>query len=265
MDHRRTFNLAADSFDHPALSFWNRYGKRTIEISDIQKAMRVLDVCCGSGASAIPAAEAVGKAGYVLGLDISENLIKLAKDKARIQKLEQLHFLHADFESFEIPTQPFDSVICVFGIFFLPNMESAIQKMWKAVKPGGTLTLTIWGTKSFEPVESLFWRAYFQVHPDFEKPSYPWEKITTKESLKELMVYQGLTNVRTLEEAGTHPIPTAQDWWKILQGSGFRSALDSLSPKRLKMLEGKMNEQFNLKNIKEMNADVVYGIATKIA
>lgn len=52
-----TFNSAADYFDAPALSFWNRFGQNTIDRIQLQPGAEVLDICCGSGASAIPAAE----------------------------------------------------------------------------------------------------------------------------------------------------------------------------------------------------------------
>jgi ubiquinone/menaquinone biosynthesis C-methylase UbiE len=69
-----TFNSAADYFDAPALSFWNRFGQRTIDPIQIQPGSRVLDVCCGSGASAIPAAIKVGNTGSVLAVDLAESL-----------------------------------------------------------------------------------------------------------------------------------------------------------------------------------------------
>jgi ubiquinone/menaquinone biosynthesis C-methylase UbiE len=50
------FNSAADYFDAPAMSFWGRFGQRTIEHLQLQPGNKVLDVCCGSGASTIPAA-----------------------------------------------------------------------------------------------------------------------------------------------------------------------------------------------------------------
>ena len=55
-----TYNAAADFYDHPTNTFWERYGRRTIERLLLAPGTRVLDVCCGSGASAIPAAQAVG-------------------------------------------------------------------------------------------------------------------------------------------------------------------------------------------------------------
>lgn len=73
-----TYNAAADFFDHPANTFWERYGRRTIERLNLTAGERVLDVCCGSGASAIPAAQAVGPTGSVTGVDLAENLLELA-------------------------------------------------------------------------------------------------------------------------------------------------------------------------------------------
>ena len=55
-----TYNAAADHFDDGPLAFWDRYGRKTIERLRLKPGSIVLDVGCGSGASAIPAAKAVG-------------------------------------------------------------------------------------------------------------------------------------------------------------------------------------------------------------
>jgi ubiquinone/menaquinone biosynthesis C-methylase UbiE len=74
-----TYNAAADFYDHPVNAFWNRYGRRTVTRLVLAPGARVLDVCCGSGASALPAAEAVGPGGSVLGVDLAERLLELAR------------------------------------------------------------------------------------------------------------------------------------------------------------------------------------------
>ena len=55
----KTYNAAADNFDAEPLAFWDRYGRRTVERMQLRSGAHVLDVCCGSGASALPAAQAV--------------------------------------------------------------------------------------------------------------------------------------------------------------------------------------------------------------
>ena len=61
-----TYNAAADHFDDGPLAFWDRYGRETIERLQLKPGSIVLDVGCGSGASAIPAAKAVGPHGRVI-------------------------------------------------------------------------------------------------------------------------------------------------------------------------------------------------------
>src|SRR6476660_6556936 len=59
-----TYNAAADHFDDGPLAFWDRYGRRTVERLSLSPGSLVLDVGCGSGASAIPAAIKVGLTRY---------------------------------------------------------------------------------------------------------------------------------------------------------------------------------------------------------
>ena len=61
-----TYNAAADFYEHPANTFWARFGQETIGRLGLKAGQQVLDVCCGSGASAIPAATCVGPQGSVL-------------------------------------------------------------------------------------------------------------------------------------------------------------------------------------------------------
>src|SRR5215207_5155019 len=87
-----TYNAASDFYDHPANTFWGRYGRQTIERLRLAGGERVLDVCCGSGASAIPAAQAVGSTGSVVGVDLAGNLLALARSKANQQGLTNIEF-----------------------------------------------------------------------------------------------------------------------------------------------------------------------------
>jgi ubiquinone/menaquinone biosynthesis C-methylase UbiE len=98
-----TYNAAADRYDDPLNSFWARFGHCTINRLNLQPGQRVLDVCCGSGASAIPAAEKVGPDGSVLGIDLSEKLLALARAKANERRLENIEFRVGDMLDLRLP------------------------------------------------------------------------------------------------------------------------------------------------------------------
>ena len=94
-----TYNAAADFYDASPLSFWDYFGRRTIELASLPSGSRVLDVCCGAGASALPAAEAVGPTGNVIGVDLSKQLLELARTKAIQRRLDNIEFEVGDMLS----------------------------------------------------------------------------------------------------------------------------------------------------------------------
>src|SRR5512132_4565622 len=87
-----TYNAAADFYDASPLGFWDYFGRRTIELASLPSGSRVLDVCCGAGASALPAAEAVGPTGKVIGVDLANQLLELARAKAIQRRLNNMEF-----------------------------------------------------------------------------------------------------------------------------------------------------------------------------
>src|SRR5262245_46941288 len=139
-----TYNAAADFYDASPLSFWDYFGRRTIELASLQIGSRVLDVCCGTGASALPAAEAVGPTGKVIGVDLATQLLESARAKADQRLFGNVEFEVGDMLAMRFPVASFDAVVCVFGIFFAPDMAMAVSELWSRIRPGGKLAVTTW-------------------------------------------------------------------------------------------------------------------------
>src|SRR5690348_1420607 len=93
-----TYNAAADHFDDDPLGFWARIGRQTIDGLALAPGAVVLDVGCGTGASALPAAEIVGPRGRVVGVDLAERLLAIARGKAESQGLANIEFRTGDME-----------------------------------------------------------------------------------------------------------------------------------------------------------------------
>jgi len=140
-----TYNSAADHFDDGPLAFWDRYGRRTVGRLDLKPGSSVLDVGCGTGASALPAAEVVGPNGTVLGVDLAEKMLRQARAKAAQRHLQQVEFRLADMTDLGFPDQHFEVIISVFSLFFVPDMQALIRDLWRMVKPSGQLAITTWG------------------------------------------------------------------------------------------------------------------------
>lgn len=258
-----TFNSAADYFDRPALSFWNRFGQRTIDLANLQPGMRGLDVCCGSGASAIPAAIKVGATGSVLGVDVAELLLELARNKSQQQGLKNIEFHRADFSNLGLPSDSFDAIVCVFGIFFLPDMEAAVAELWRMLHPGGTLAITSWGARVFEPANRTFWSAIESERPDLYKQFTPWDRIGEPASLQTLLESGGATNVKVFAEVDNHQLATPEDWWTMVMGGGTRGTIDRLDPAAQERIRSVNLEFLKTNNIQALESDVLYAIAQK--
>jgi len=139
---RATFNSAAAAFDAEPLFFWEPCGRRTVELAGIGSGSRVLDVCCGAGASALEAARRVGRAGRVVGIDLADRLLELARRKAVRSGLGNVEFRSGDMTHLEFPDRSFDAVVCVFGFYFARDLPGAARELWRLVRPGGTLAVT---------------------------------------------------------------------------------------------------------------------------
>jgi ubiquinone/menaquinone biosynthesis C-methylase UbiE len=257
------FNAASDYFDDPALSFWNRFGQQTINRLSLRQGDRVLDVCCGTGASAIPAAISVGATGQVLGIDVAESLLELGRKKSRQHGLENIEFRYGDFENLDLPDESFDAIVCVFGIFFVPDMVAAVRELWRMVRPGGKLAITSWGKKVFEPANGMFWDAIAVERPDLYKQFTPWERIGTPSLLQALLEEGGTSQVEVFAESCTHELSTPEDWWTMILGGGMRGTVDQLDPTVREKIRQVSLGFLRDRKIHALEVDVLYATARK--
>jgi ubiquinone/menaquinone biosynthesis C-methylase UbiE len=218
----KTYNAAADMFDAEPLGFWDRYGRGTVERLKLKRGAHVLDVCCGSGASALPAARAVGSAGTVIAVDLAEDLLKLGRAKAKAAGLHRVEFRRADMTALTFPDRHFDAVVCVFGIFFVPDMKAQVAELWRMVRPGGQLAITTWGPGIFAPAYEIWLAAVRRVRPDLCSAFNPWDRITAPDAVGKLFADAGVRHVEVAAEEGYQVLRTPEDFWTIALGSGLR-------------------------------------------
>src|SRR5262249_39133977 len=128
---------------------------------------------CGAGASALPAARAVAPPGSVVGLDLADPLLPLARQRAATLGLSNVSFRHCDATTTQLESSSFDAVVCVFGVFFAADMPAFVGEMWRLVRPGGTLAITTWGPDWLEPASSVFWAAVRELEPTLYRAFNP--------------------------------------------------------------------------------------------
>ena len=258
-----TYNAAADCFDDGPLSFWAKYGRKTVERLSLPAGASVLDAACGTGASAIPAGEIVGPTGKVRGIDISENMLELARRKADVLGLSNTEFVLGDMSDLPYSDESFDAVVCVFGVFFIPDMETQVEKLWRLVKPGGKLAITTWGQDLFKPVYEQWKNAIKDAKPELYSAFNPWDRISEPDSLHKLMEDAGTTNIEIACEEGVQELTRPEDWWTIALGSGLRWTIDRLSEQERNEVRDLNLSWIERNNVVEVETNVIYAVATK--
>ena len=259
------YDSASDTYDDPALSFWERFGSRTVERLGIAPGASILDVCCGSGASAIPAAQRVGPGGRVVAVDLSTRLLELGRAKGRRLGLTHLEFRNGHLERLDIPDGSFDAVICVFGVFFLPDMVGAVRHLWRHTRPGGRLAITTWGSGVFEPADTIFWEAVRAQRPDLHKAFNPWDRITEPSALRQLLRDGGAGEAQVETETAWHELRTAEDWWTIVMGTGFRGTVDQMDAPTRERVRSTCLNAIAERDVRSIRTSVVYAVAGKPA
>ena len=257
------YDAAADSYDDPALSFWDRFGASTVERLAIEPAASVLDVCCGAGASAIPAAKRAGPRGRVLAVDLSRKLLELGAAKARSLGLTNIEFRNDHLERLELPAGSFDAVICVFGIFFVPDIAGAIRSLWRHVRQGGQLAITTWGRGVFEPADTIFWEAVRTHRPDLHKVFNPWDRVGEPGLLRHLLREGGAGKAVVQCESCQHQLGSPEDWWTIVMGSGYRGTIDQMDETTREEVRSLCLRRIADEDIRSIQASVLYAVAEK--
>jgi len=130
---------------------------RLIELANVDSGDKVLDVATGIGEPAISAAKIVGKSGHVTATDISSEMLEIAEERARSLSLNEImDFKQSDAERLELGTnQAFNSIICRWGLMFLPNLDRALSNMLRLLVPGGKLAAAVWSEPSKVPLISM--------------------------------------------------------------------------------------------------------------
>jgi len=112
---------------------------------NLKAGTRVLDVACGTGNTAIPAAQAGAK---VIGVDIASNLVAQARERAHEAGVDA-EFREGDAEQLDFPDASFDFIISVFGAMFAPRPDRVASEFLRVCRPGGTIAMGNWTPTGF--------------------------------------------------------------------------------------------------------------------
>ena len=117
-------------------------GKQLVDTLAIEPGMKVLDLGCGDGTTALPEAQ---RGADVLGIDIASNLVEAGNARAKAAGLDNLRFQEGDASNLAgIADESFDLVVSIFGAMFAPRPDDVAKEMVRVTKPGGRIVMGNW-------------------------------------------------------------------------------------------------------------------------
>jgi ubiquinone/menaquinone biosynthesis C-methylase UbiE len=123
-------------------AFMRQSGEAVVKSLGVTPQMRVLDLGCGDGTTAVPLARLGAE---VIGIDIARNLVDAGNKRAVEMGLNRLKFQEGDASSLQgVSDHSFDLTISIFGAMFAPKPFDVAQEMVRVTKPGGCIVMGNW-------------------------------------------------------------------------------------------------------------------------
>jgi len=180
----------------------------------LRPGQRVLDVACGTGVVARGAASRVGAEGFVAGLDVNAEMLRVARS-ATPEDLS-IEWYETTAEAMPLPDDSFDVVLCQMGLQFIPDKASALKEMRRILAPTGRLVLNTPG-----PAPELFRIMAAglgeHIHPDCASFPAMVFALHEPEALREMLRAAGFADIDVSVDTVSLPLPAPEEFlWQYV-------------------------------------------------
>jgi ubiquinone/menaquinone biosynthesis C-methylase UbiE len=227
---KKTFDTVAEGYGTTGMEFFHNAAAHLPRVLQLQGREHVLDVATGTGIAATAIAPHLPR-GTVTGIDLSEGMLAQARARAQALGLSNIALHSMDMQHIGFEDAHFDAANCSFGLFFLPDMSGLLRHIAGKVKPGGQVVACSFYQGAFEPNIDLFLQRIQRY--GVEPPAFTWKNICTEEKFHALYTGAGLRDIQLQRFDIGYPLPSAEDWWRIIWYAGFRGLVAQLSAAQL--------------------------------
>jgi ubiquinone/menaquinone biosynthesis C-methylase UbiE len=217
-----------EEFFVPAL--FQQWAQRVADAADIRAGERVLDVACGTGVLARAVTERAGQDGTVIGLDLNEGMLAVARRKA-----PEIEWRHGRAESLPFDSNSFDAVVSQFGLMFFEDRATALREMMRVLRPGGRLAVAVWAALEDSPgyaaLTDLLQRLFGDRAADALRAPFV---LANPQTLRSLFDESGIHDVHITTRDGTARFPSIESWiYTEIKGWTLADMIDDAQYERL--------------------------------
>jgi ubiquinone/menaquinone biosynthesis C-methylase UbiE len=118
-----------------------------LKACDLQPGHKVVETAAGSGLATFPAAADISPNGEVIATDLSGEMVALGNAAVKNANLSNVNFARMNCEALDLPDDAFDRAFCSLGLMYVPNPQLALAEMKRVLKPGGRVSVVVWGER----------------------------------------------------------------------------------------------------------------------
>ncbi|HEY94764.1 MAG TPA: class I SAM-dependent methyltransferase [Dehalococcoidia bacterium] len=261
---RRTFNAIHDTYDN--VKTMKGPAERLPYYANLTPGQSVLDVGCGTGWCTIAAANLLGNQGKIVGVDIADNLLVLARNKTVTAGISNVEYYLGNAEDLDFTDNSFDVVLSSLVIFFLSDINKALSEWYRVLKPGGTVAISSFGETLYQPNMQMLMDKFAQYEGSPYIANRPRLAPNSTENCRALLNNNGFENIVVSEEQMGFFLPDADAYWQELTSTPWRLRISSLeSDIQKKFREVHILEVDSLRTDKGIWIDVpiIFSVASK--
>lgn len=223
------FDRASSTYDQHGVNFFGIVGRTLVELAGLQPGGRVLDLGCGRGAATLPAADLVGPSGHVLAIDLAEGMVSRLREQVETAGLSQVTCRVGDAEAPDAEPGSWDVITASLVLFFLPNLEQAVQRYRQLLRPGGRLGFS-WFADRDERWDRIYEALRHELPADQPGARRPGEggPFSGLEAMDQFLTEAGYRPVRTQVRSLAIRYPDEQTWWATQWSHGQRAVMEKL-------------------------------------
>jgi SAM-dependent methyltransferase len=213
---------------------------RVLALAKPEPGEKVLDVACGTGVLTRAAAKAVGQKGSVIGLDLSPDMLNLARNQSNGQ-FPTIEWREGNAQDLPFENQAFDIVFCELGFMFFPDRAAALKEIWRVLKPGGRMGIMVWGALEHCPGQVAILQAWTKlVSPEQNANLDPMHSMGDPTILQSLLEPAGFKEIDVQANTGSMRWPSAEFLARSYGAIGGVSAEEPLRTAIIRDVESAM-------------------------
>lgn len=220
---QQTFDAVSGQYDSPATRFFPFCADQLVGFVKPKPGSKVLDVATGTGMVAMAMAQAVGQSGRVTGIDMSTGMLDKAHINIQKMALSNIDLHEMDAEKLDFKSGYFHTVVCSYGLFFIPDMAAALNSWTRVVRPGGKVAFTCFETTAFQPMLNDFVDQLQAAGVVLPEGPFGSQRIESTDHCHRLLTEAGLQETTVVNKQLGYHLRDEQEWWDVVKNTAMRS------------------------------------------